>query len=280
MRPPLKWYGGKHYLASWIISHFPEHRIYLEPFGGGASVLLNKPPVEVETYNDIDLRLTRFFRVLRDSSDDFLERVRLYLARCEMNCSCPWDRILVHHGRFALERRARLWFMDEWRSRMAWFRVRLSKEEERIVGEERREHPHEPTRRKMETLWLLHHGLTREKVAKIVGVGLSTVQRYANAFRDGGLDGLRRWEKKGRTGLLEAHRKLLAESFRERPASSVAEAADRIEQLTGIRRGPSQTRLFLKKLGMRWQRMAAIPVPPKKVSRNTWLSSSGFSLTN
>ena len=60
------------------------------------------------------------------------------------------------------------------------------------------------------------------------------------------------------------NRELLAESFRERPVSSVAEAADRIEQLTGIRRGPSQTRFFLKKLGLRWQRMAAIPVPQKK----------------
>ncbi len=163
---------------------------------------------------------------------------------------------------------------------MAWFRVRLSAEEQRIVGEERREHPHDPTRRKMETLWLLHHGLTREKVAKIVGIGLATVKRYANAYRDGGLDGLRHWGKKGRAGSLEAHRALLAESFRERPASSVAEAADRIEQLTGLRRGLSQTRLFLKKLGLRWQRMAAIPVPPKKASRSTWRSSSAFLLTN
>lgn len=161
---------------------------------------------------------------------------------------------------------------------MGWFRVHLTEEEERVVAAERRDHPHEPTRRKMEVLWLLHHGLTREKVAKIVGIGVATVKRYANAFRDGGLDGLRRWEKKGRTGSLEAHRELLAEEFRQRPVSSVAEAAERIEQLTGIRRGPTQTRLFLKKLGLRWQRMAAIPVPPKKASRNTWQSSRVFSL--
>src|ERR1700733_13754003 len=76
VRPPLKWYGGKSYLAEWIVKHFPEHRIYLEPFGGGASVLLNKPPVEVETYNDIDLRLTRFFRVLRDNGEECVRRVR------------------------------------------------------------------------------------------------------------------------------------------------------------------------------------------------------------
>ena len=163
---------------------------------------------------------------------------------------------------------------------MSWFRVCLAEEEQPIVAQERREHPHEPTRRKMEVLWLLHHDLTRENVAKIVGVGLSTVQRYANAYRDGGLDGLRCWNKKGRSGSLDAYRELLAESFRERPVSSVAEAAVRIEQITGIRRGLSQTRQFLKKLGLRWQRVAAIPVPPKKVSRNMWRSNSSFSLTN
>lgn len=159
---------------------------------------------------------------------------------------------------------------------MAWFRVHLSEEEQRIADAERREHPHAPTRRKMETLWLLHHGLTREKTAAIVGVGLATVQRYVKAYREGGLDGLRRWGVQGQTSSLEAHRERLAESFGAQPVRSVAEAADRIEQLTGIRRSPTQVRLFLKKLGLSWQRMAAIPVPPKKVSRNMWRSSSDF----
>ena len=74
IRPPVKWHGGKHYLTPWIIEHFPEHRIYQEPFGGGASVLLNKPPVDVEVYNDIDLRISRLFRVLREQKDAFLGR--------------------------------------------------------------------------------------------------------------------------------------------------------------------------------------------------------------
>lgn len=79
IRPPVKWHGGKHYLAKRIIEHFPAHRIYLEPFGGGASVLLNKPPCEVEAYNDIDKRITRLFRTLRDHRDWFMERARLTL---------------------------------------------------------------------------------------------------------------------------------------------------------------------------------------------------------
>jgi DNA adenine methylase len=55
---------------------FPPHRIYLEPFGGAASVLLNKSPVEVEAYNDLDLRITRLFRVLQKQGREFVERMQ------------------------------------------------------------------------------------------------------------------------------------------------------------------------------------------------------------
>jgi DNA adenine methylase len=76
IRPPVKWHGGKRYLAARIIDHFPAHRVYLEPFGGGASVLLNKPPVDVETYNDLDTRISRLFRVLRDAGEEFQKRIQ------------------------------------------------------------------------------------------------------------------------------------------------------------------------------------------------------------
>jgi DNA adenine methylase len=77
LRPPVKWHGGKHYLADRIISQFTTHRVYLEPFGGAASVLLNKEPVDVEAYNDLDLRITRLFRVLQRHGQDFVARVQL-----------------------------------------------------------------------------------------------------------------------------------------------------------------------------------------------------------
>lgn len=77
LRPPVKWPGGKHYMASKIIPCFPEHRVYLEPFGGGASVLLNKLPAEVETYNDLDRRLSNFFSVLQSDGEEFIEILEL-----------------------------------------------------------------------------------------------------------------------------------------------------------------------------------------------------------
>lgn len=63
---PLRYHGGKWRLSTWIISHFPEHRIYVEPFGGSAAVLLNKPRSFSEVYNDMDSDVFNYFRVIRD----------------------------------------------------------------------------------------------------------------------------------------------------------------------------------------------------------------------
>lgn len=69
-RPVLRWHGGKWRLAPWIIAHFPPHRVYVEPFGGAASVLLRKPRVMGrEIYNDLDGEVVGLFRVLQDPAE-------------------------------------------------------------------------------------------------------------------------------------------------------------------------------------------------------------------
>ncbi len=77
LRPPVKWHGGKYYLAPQIVERLPEHHTYVEPFGGAASVLLNKEPSEIEVYNDLDERVTRLFRVLRTRGDEFAKLLAL-----------------------------------------------------------------------------------------------------------------------------------------------------------------------------------------------------------
>jgi transposase len=152
---------------------------------------------------------------------------------------------------------------------MAWLRIELTEQEQAAVKAERDGHPDAHVRRKMLVLWLLHCGLTRQKAAHVAGLARATVQRYVAAFRDGGLDGLRRWGVTGPVSALAARADAIKEELARQPARTVAEAAERIEALTGIRRRPSQTRLFLKRLGLKFQRVRAVPVPPKRLSRST-----------
>lgn len=88
-RPAIRYYGGKWEIAPWIISHFPEHKNYIEPCGGAASVLIQKPRSELETYNDIDGNVVNFFRVLRDNLEELVEKLKL----------TPWARDEFDHCR-------------------------------------------------------------------------------------------------------------------------------------------------------------------------------------
>lgn len=88
-RPALRYYGGKWNLAPWIISYFPKHLNYVEPCGGAASVLLQKPRSPLETYNDLDGNVVNFFRILRDQPDELIRKIRLTpWARAEYMASC------------------------------------------------------------------------------------------------------------------------------------------------------------------------------------------------
>ena len=152
---------------------------------------------------------------------------------------------------------------------MAWFRVRLTEEQQRIVNEERTSHPDLRVREKMLVLWLLHCGAERQKAAAIVGLGRATVHRYLVAFREGGLDGLRRCHHHRPVSEMAAFRPLIRESFEEQPARTMAEACERIFQLTGLRRGPSQVRKFLTDMGLKFHRVRPVPVPPQKTGPST-----------
>jgi transposase len=148
------------------------------------------------------------------------------------------------------------------------------------VSEERESHPESHVRRKMLVVWSLHCGLKRQQAAKLAMVGLATVERYVVAYRDGGLAGLRRWDVQGQVSDLAAWRDAIRSSFEQRPVSTIAEACVRIEQLTGLKRPQTQVFRFLKGLGLKWQRLRAIPVPPQKTWRSMSPSRSSFTTPN
>ena len=143
--------------------------------------------------------------------------------------------------------------------------ITFSKEDLRAIAHDRYHHPDPRVQQKMEVLWLKSHRLPHDRIAAYAGVSRRTVQRYLHAFRHGGLDRLRRccWHQP--SGALDEHEASLEEYFWEHPPRSAKHAQAIIEQRTGVRRGLTQVRHFLKdRLALRWRKVGAVPVPPKK----------------
>lgn len=112
-------------------------------------------------------------------------------------------------------------------------------------------HPCPQVQRRMELLRLAAHGLPRADLIRLSGLSRATVQRRLDDYRDGGLDAVRRWGHRGQPSGLVPHAATLEEHFRRHPPATVADAGDAIFRLTKVRRGPTQVRSFLKKLGPR-----------------------------
>lgn len=77
--PVIRYHGGKFRLATWVLDHFPPHKCYVEPFGGAAGVLIQKPRAYAEVYNDLDGDIVNLFRVLQGetSSQRLIELLNL-----------------------------------------------------------------------------------------------------------------------------------------------------------------------------------------------------------
>lgn len=96
-RPALRYYGGKWRIAPWVISYFPAHQCYVEPYGGGASVLLRKQRSPLEIYNDLNGDVVSFFKVLRERPEELVRLIRLTpwarseYEQCRAVCNDPLE---------------------------------------------------------------------------------------------------------------------------------------------------------------------------------------------
>lgn len=105
--PLIRYHGGKFRLAPWVISHFPDHRCYVEPFGGAASVLLRKSRSEAEVYNDLDDEIVNLFRVPRDKdqAEKLIDACLLTpYSRTEFNCAYEISDCSIERARKTIVR--------------------------------------------------------------------------------------------------------------------------------------------------------------------------------
>jgi transposase len=143
--------------------------------------------------------------------------------------------------------------------------ITFTPDDRRDLAHDRYHHPDPRVQRKMEVLWLKSHGLSHDDIATYADVSRRTVQRYLDQYLEGGLPRLRRCPSGDHRSALVDHQTSLEEYFQAHPPRSTKQARAIIEQRTGVRRGLSQVRHFLKDhLGLRWRQVGAIPVPPKK----------------
>jgi transposase len=141
-------------------------------------------------------------------------------------------------------------------------KITFSEADVQAIAHERYHHPDPRVQHQMEILWLKHLGFTHKEIATVAAVSRSTVQRCLTAYVQGGLERIREVPTRTPCSELDAHRAPLEEILQAQPVRSVKQARHLIEQCTGIRRGLTQVRLFLHRLGLAPRKVAAIPIPP------------------
>lgn len=79
MKTPISYYGGKQKLCTEIINRIPEHRLYGEPFTGGAAIFFGKEPSKVEVINDTNKELINFYKIVQQDFVSLEKEVRITL---------------------------------------------------------------------------------------------------------------------------------------------------------------------------------------------------------
>lgn len=114
IKPAFRYHGSKWRLAPWVMQFFPDHKVYVEPFGGSAAVMLQKTRSYSEVYNDLDVEVNNFFHVVScpDLRAQLIERLQLtpYSRMVFEQAFEPVDEVLVVERAVRLCIRAQMGF--------------------------------------------------------------------------------------------------------------------------------------------------------------------------
>ena len=136
---------------------------------------------------------------------------------------------------------------------------------------QRFQHPHPRVQKKMDTLLLKSHDLPDAQIASIVGICRNTLRTYLSEFQAGGVERLKMTNFYKPESKLLSVRDPIKAHFEQSPPPTVKAAAAEIEKLTGIKRGETQVRHYLKSLGMNRRKTGAIPSKANPAVQETFV---------
>lgn len=139
---------------------------------------------------------------------------------------------------------------------------------------QRYNHPHPRVQRKMEALLLKAKGLPHHQIAHCLGVCENTMHSYLEQYQQGGIEALKQLDFYRPSSELEKHYDTLEAYFKEHPPTTIPHAAAIIEELTGLKRSPTQVGKFLKKLGLKRLKTYAVPAKMDVEEQETFKKKS------
>jgi transposase len=152
--------------------------------------------------------------------------------------------------------------------------IKFPEEDVKIFQHERFHHPHPRVMRKMEVLFLKSLGLSHTLICLIAGVSPNTMRSYFQEYLSGGIEKVKTLNFYSPKSLLTTFTSSIESYFESHPPLSISQAVAMIEELTGIKRGITQTRKFLKSLGFSFRKAGAIPA--KALTEEKKTSSGSF----
>jgi len=137
--------------------------------------------------------------------------------------------------------------------------IKFTEEDIKIMQYDRYHHPHPHVMRKMEVLLLKSLDIPHGSICQIAGVSPNTMRTYFKEYLEGGIEKVKEINFYRPQSDLSAHALSIEAHLIAHPPASVSQASVMIEELTGIKRGITQTRNFLKLLGFSFRKVGSVP---------------------
>jgi transposase len=135
----------------------------------------------------------------------------------------------------------------------------IPEEEIQKIEEERFDCLDPQISRRLHALYLKSKSYSHNEISDYVGLSLNGLTKIFKKYASGGLEEVKKMHYTGKQSVLDDYREQIRAHFKENPPTSVKQACDDIEKLTGIKRGKECIRKFLHQIGMKPRKVGGIP---------------------